>query len=62
MTGEQLYQRMQAALSEWLAPCPPDERHRHKGALIRDFCNAVAAHAPYDLAQDFEEAMKRHGY
>lgn len=62
MTGEELYQRMRARITELVAEVQPRERHKHTGKLIYWFCEQVRELATPDLAQDFEAAMKRHGY
>lgn len=62
MTGEQLYQRMQARLAEHLASCPPRERHKYKGKLIHYFRGRVRELATSEQWREFDDAMYAHDY
>ena len=62
VTGEQLYQRMQASLAEYLAACPPKERHRWTGRLIYEFCARVRELATPEQWREFNDALYAHGY
>jgi hypothetical protein len=62
MTGEQLYQRMQARVAALVDDIPPHKRHRFTAKWIHSFCELLRDRADPTLWQEFDDAMYAHGY